>query len=116
MAIKRVLEKDEKWGMHIGGLTTPKSAKVNLKVLCECLEEYEINEKFGYTKAGKNWEGAENITRSSECPSCEDRTFLTYNYRTYTKDGWYGYVIKISPNATKIRKGSGKDEQITVEV
>ena len=116
MAIKRVLEKDEKWGAHISGFITPKSAKVKLAVMCDCLAEYEITEKFRYTNASCNWDHTENITRSSECPECEDRTLLTYNYRAYTKDGWYGFDIKISPNATKIRKGSGKEEQITIGV
>lgn len=116
MAIKRVLEKDGKWGMHIGGLTTPKSTKVKLTVLCECLKEYEIKEKFAYHYADCDWKSTENVTRSSECPSCEDRTFLTYSYHQYKEGNLYGSGIKVLPSATKIRKGSGKDEQITVEV
>lgn len=122
MAVTKVMEKDANWAKKLVGKDY-NNIQFTSHVLCECGQEYDINEKFPYRKPSSNGTTTKKTCRSTECPDCKDRTFLTYEIDTWGKDMGYcliqeqwGFDLRISTKAQTLRNGKGKMEDIEVEI
>lgn len=121
MAVMKVMETNAMWAKKLVGKDY-NNIQFTSHVLCECGEEYDINEKLPYKKPASNGTTTKKVCRSTECPDCDDRTFLTYEIDAwgkcmeYTYIKKWGFTARVSQKAQTLRNGKGKMEDIEMEI
>lgn len=112
MAVKKVLESVGKFTGGIPRLKSPTGIRVKSRVLCECNEEYDIEEKFTIINGSSS--------RATECQSCHDKTYLSYEIETkktqYVIGARFTGNVDIKPKATAIRSKTLKQEDTDIEL
>lgn len=112
MAVKKVLENSGHFTGILKRLRGPSGARVKSAVLCECNEEYEIEEKFDFLNGSSS--------RGTECPNCHDKTYVSYGIKTKEEGDFletrYTLYVEIGSKATAIRHKTQKQEEIDIEL